>query len=217
VQLGAALLAVCAGCEAAGTDGAPVAAPSPPAAQSQLPPGHPPVDPPGGSVSVPAPFAGTGSGEAGLIWQDPAGWIVETPANSMRRAQYSVPGSGGDAECVVFYFGPGQGGDATSNAERWAGQFTQPDGGSSLERMQTETIRIDDLAVVFVEVSGTYSGGMMSGPPLELADYALVGAIVEGPDANWFFKLTGPAATVHEQRDAFMTMIRSLSRGSSFT
>ena len=30
----------------------------------------------------------------------------------MRRAQYRISGSGGDAECVVFYFGPGQGGDA---------------------------------------------------------------------------------------------------------
>jgi hypothetical protein len=48
----------------------------------------------------------------------------------MRRAQYKVPGPAGAGECVVFYFGPGQGGDAQSNAERWASQFTQPGGRS---------------------------------------------------------------------------------------
>ena len=30
---------------------------------------------------------------------------TRTPSSSMRRAQYRVPGAGGDAECVVFYFG----------------------------------------------------------------------------------------------------------------
>ena len=46
----------------------------------------------------------------------------------MRHAQYRVPGGNGDGECIVFYFGPGEGGDPMSNARRWAGQFDQPDG-----------------------------------------------------------------------------------------
>ena len=54
----------------------------------------------------------------------------------MRFAQYTVPGDAGPAECVVYYFGPGQGGDPTANAVRWARQFKQPDGSSSLDKMK---------------------------------------------------------------------------------
>ncbi len=185
--------------------------------QSELPPGHPPVSPDQSSMAVPAPLPGASGSEAGLSWQTPEGWVEEPPSNSMRRAQYRVSGPGGDAECVVFYFGPGQGGDVQSNAARWASQFTQPDGGSSLDRMKTESIEVGDVPVLLVEVSGTYSGGSMMGPPKELADHLLLGAIAEGGDSNWFFKFTGPADTVEAQREAFHAMIESLRRGSDFT
>jgi len=40
--------------------------------------------------------------------------------------------------------------------------------------------------------------------------YMLLGAIVEGPDANWFFKCTGPAATMKANRADFDAMIASV-------
>ena len=43
--------------------------------------------------------------------------------------------------------------------------------------------------------------------------YMLLGAIVGGRDANWFFKLTGAQATVEEQRDAFAGLLSSLRSG----
>ena len=64
----------------------------------------------------------------GVVWTAPPGWTVETPSSSMRRAQYRIAGPGGEAECVVFYFGPGQGGDAKANVARWAGQFRDAGG-----------------------------------------------------------------------------------------
>ena len=54
----------------------------------------------------------------GLTWTPPSDWVAETPSSSMRRAQYRIAGPGGPAECAVFYFGPGQGGDAKANAAR---------------------------------------------------------------------------------------------------
>ena len=182
-------------------------------AQSELPPGHPAVSAPQGDTGIASPPPGSGTGVAGLTWEAPVDWVAEPPRNAMRKAQYRVPGSGGDGECVVFYFGPGQGGDPQSNAKRWAGQFTRPNGGSALEAMRTEQIEIEGIQVLLVEVSGTYSGGMMGGPSLELVDHRLLGAVAQGADANWFFKFTGPASTVGEQQEAFMTMIRSLRRG----
>ena len=147
-----------------------------------------------------------------LEWEVPAGWIVEQPASSMRVAQYRVPGAGGDGECVVFYFGPGQGGDPTANAVRWARQFTQPDGSSSLDVMQVTELRQTRVPVRLVEVTGIYDGGMtMTDAPAEKKPgYMLLGAIAEGQNAPWFFKFTGPEATVKAQRPAFVSMLQSL-------
>jgi hypothetical protein len=130
----------------------------------------------------------------------------------MRRAQYRVPGAAGDAELAVFYFGPGQGGDAMSNARRWAGQFKRPDGSPALDTMKTSRLDGGPREILLVEVAGTYDGGMTmtAEPATPKPGYALLGAIVEGPDANWFFKLTGPEATLTSQRDAFLSLLQSL-------
>jgi hypothetical protein len=134
----------------------------------------------------------------------------------MRVAQYRVPGPGGDAECVVFYFGPGQGGDPRSNALRWASQFTQPDGRPSAEVMRSEALAGTPRPVQLVELTGTYDGGMtMTDAPAERRPgYMLLGGIADGPDAPWFFKFTGPEATVRAQREAFVGLLRSLRHGS---
>jgi hypothetical protein len=163
---------------------------------------------PPAATGLPAPPPGSGTGVSGLIWDIPKAWTEEQPSSNVRRAQYHVPGGGGDAECVVFYFGPGQGGDPLSNAQRWAGQFSQPDGSSTLEAMKTEQRSFAGYGVLWVEVTGTYQNVMVSGDAFP--DYELLGAIVPGPDANWFFKVTGPRATIEENRTLFEEMLSSL-------
>jgi hypothetical protein len=147
-----------------------------------------------------------------MTWTIPAGWVEVEPSSSMRRAQYRVPGPAGDGECAVFYFGPGQGGDAMSNAQRWAGQFTRPDGSKATSDLKTTSMQAGSRSVLLVEVAGTYDGGMTmtAEPSTPKPGYALLGAIVEGPDANWFFKLTGPEATITSQRDGFLSLLQSL-------
>jgi len=180
-----------------------------------LPPGHPPVGGQGTSPRIPAPPGGEPSGQ-GLTWTTPSAWTAETPTSSMRRAQYRIPGPAGPGECAVFYFGPGQGGDARSNAARWAAQFRAADGKPVGEAFKTREIKVGDMPVLLVEVAGTYVGGMGGGPGgPERPNYMLLGAIAKGPDANWFFRATGPRATLEAQRAAFEGMIRSLKRGSS--
>jgi len=183
-----------------------------------LPPGHPPIDAAAApSTALPPVPEGAGVGDTALTWTVPAGWVVEKPASSMRRAQYKVPGKAGDGECVVFYFGPGQGGDPIANAQRWADQFTTEDGGSAAGAMKTSTIEVGALKVFLVEVAGTYKGGMTmtAAPAVAKAGYRLLGAVAPGPDANWYFKFTGPDGTVNEQRDAFNLMVRSMKHGAS--
>ena len=186
---------------------------------AELPPGHPPTAGDagamaGGMAMVPSVDPRTGRGAAAIAWQAPAGWTAETPSNAMRRAQYRVPGAGGDGECVVFYFGPGQGGSPMANAERWAAQFADDKGQPATASMKTRTETVNGAQVLYVEAAGTYmSGGMMGDAVVPRPGWALLGAVVEGPDANWFFKFTGPAATVGAGRAAFEGMIRSVQHG----
>jgi len=164
--------------------------------------------------ALPPVPAGAGTGTAALTWEAPGDWEAVQPSSNMRRAQYRVPGASGDAECVVFYFGPGQGGDAMSNAYRWADMFTQPDGSSSRNVLTTESITVGDMAVLLVEVTGTYGGGRpMDGGGQPVPGQMLLGAVAEGADSNWFFKLTGPQETVEAQRGAFRAMMDSLKSG----
>lgn len=179
-----------------------------------LPPGHPPMGRPQPGPSVIAPPAGGGTGSQALVWTAPSGWTKEAPSSAMRRAQYRIPGSAGAGEMVVFYFGPGQGGDAKANVARWVSQFQRPDGKPVGDAFKTREIKVGDIPVVTVEVAGTYVGGMGGGPTAGAQpNYMLLGAVAEGPDASWFFRATGPRATLAEQRGAFDTMIRSIKRG----
>ena len=151
VALGAVLLISLTACGGGSQTQAPEQAATAPAGD-ELPPGHPPtgqVDP---NSMMPTPVMGAG---AALTWTMPAEWIQEPPANMMRQAQYRVPGPGGDGQCVVYYFGAGQGGGPQANAERWADQFEQPDGRSSREVLVTSESETNGLPTLLVELTGT--------------------------------------------------------------
>jgi hypothetical protein len=189
-----------------------------PAESTELPEGHPPIgdgsQAGGMGGGLPAPPPGTGRGAQAVSWSKPERWEDVEPSSRMRRAEYRIPGPEGDGSCAVFYFGPGQGGDPAANARRWAGQFRGP-GGAAAEP-ETTTLEIDGLDVLRVEVTGTYAASPgMGGPSAPLDDAMLLGAIVEGPDANWFFKCTGPQPTMAAAEDEFDALLRSLDTGAS--
>jgi len=170
-----------------------------------LPEGHPPMGSTGG-VTPPV------SGPAEIHWDVPQAWTAEAPASNMRKAQYRVPGSDGDGECIVYYFGPGQGGDPMSNAVRWAGQFAQPDGSSSQDLMKVTKLEGASFPVTLVEVTGIYDGGMTmtDQPATQKNGYMLLGGIAEASAGPWFFKFTGPERTVMAQRDGFVKMMETI-------
>ena len=145
----------------------------------------------------------------------PAGWATETPSSEMRKAQYAIPAAAGDAEggqCAVFYFGPGQGGDIQSNVDRWATQFTGA-GGHPTPAI-TETM-VGGRKVLKVTMEGTYNASTMTGgDAVPKPGTLLLGAIVEGPDSNWFFKCTGPAKTMQEHRKEFDALVESVRSNS---
>jgi hypothetical protein len=129
----------------------------------------------------------------------------------MRVATYAVPGPKGAAagECAVFFFGPGQGGSVDDNVARWAKQFE----GAPAPAKKTAA-NPAGLRVTRAEVGGTYlaPGGPMMQSTGKRPGYRLLGAIVEAPEGNVFFKLTGESATVAAAQADFDALVASVRR-----
>lgn len=145
--------------------------------------------------------------KAGIQWHEPSRWEKLSRRNPMRQATYRIPAAEGDTESgelAVFYFGQGQGGDVEANMQRWVGQFEL---GEKVEPERSIRSSGKFKQHVIQIAKGTYKSGM-PGQPTELKEgYALLGAIVETPRGNYFFKLTGPAKTVAAaKRDAFQML-----------
>jgi len=161
---------------------------------------------------APATFAAAPAapGAAGGIqWTVPARW---TPGagSAMRVATYAVPAAKGaePGECAVFFFGGGQGGGIEDNVARWGKQFE----GAPAPKSTTATVA--GMRVTRAELAGTYlaPGGPMMQSTGKRTGYRLLGAIVEAPGGNVFFKLTGPAATIAVAQADFDALVASVRK-----
>lgn len=191
-----------------------------PAGGQGMPPGHPPM--PGAQPSappgLPAGHPPTGGAAAGTLKYEPPGdWKPVKPSGSMRKAQYALPRAEGDSEdgeLVVFYFGKNEGGGTRDNIQRWKGQFTRADG-KPLEgdAGKTEEFEVSGLKITLLDVSGRYAPGMMPGAPTidPKDDHRMFAAVIETPGGPWFFKATGPSATMEAQSAAFRKLLEGMT------
>ncbi len=151
---------------------------------------------------------------AGIAWTVPTGWELG-PEHQMRVATYrihAIAGDPEDAECAVYFFGTGQGGTVDANLDRWAHQFTGPDGQSpaaKIEKQVNAGLKVSTLAV-----SGTYggAGGMMGQASAPKSNYRMRAAIIEAPEGLVFFKLTGSLNTVAAAENDFNSLLGSVHR-----
>lgn len=163
--------------------------------------------------SAPATVPMKPSGGSDLTWTPPSSWEAK-PASGMRAATYLVPAATGDtegAECAVF---TNIGGGVQANIDRWIGQFEQADGSSSAAKAKQKKETINGFAVTTVDLTGTFAGGgmAMGQPSTKKPNYRLLGAIVEGPSGEVFFKLTGPAKTMAAAQSEFQAMLKSVKK-----
>lgn len=152
-----------------------------------------------------------------LRWDDPPGWTRGRPSNPMRVAEYSIPKQGRDeenAELVINTFASGPGNTVEANIDRWVRQF-DPQG--SKEEIVKKDREVKGLKVHTVAMNGTYKGMMMPNSPAAKPKpgYRLVGAVVEVGNGLWFFKMTGPVATVKAAEPNFDKLIDSLRKAEA--
>ncbi|QDU62274.1 hypothetical protein Pan216_31410 [Planctomycetes bacterium Pan216] len=144
-------------------------------------------------------------------------WTRQNPKSRMRLVQYGLPAAKGDegkkAELVVFYFGPGGGGSVADNLERWKGQFSSTEG-----QPKEETFKVGDFKVTTLDITGTFKDKPAPFLPdfVERKGYRMLVAIVDTPEEGaYYFKITGPKATVGAQYDNWMKMLKSVKPAGS--
>ena len=137
----------------------------------------------------------------------PAKWEAEKTASRMRAAQFSVPGkAGGDkAECVFFYFGPGQAGGAQANLKRWAGQFAT----APKPKVEVKEAKVNDIPVAYLFGTGSLMVGPPFGAKVKKDNYSMAAAVLGTKPGYLFVKMTGPKAVVDAARADFQKMIES--------
>jgi hypothetical protein len=143
----------------------------------------------------------------GFAAEAPAAWTPTEPSSSMRLAQFSVPAARGAeaGEVAVFFFPSGQGGPQSANIERWASQFTTPDGKPVTPKVSTAKSGPNEITLV--ELNGNYARGVGMGPEGNAKpNQTLLVALVETANGRITLQLYGPAATVAAQRDAFLKL-----------
>jgi hypothetical protein len=154
--------------------------------------------------------ASTAAPAADITWTDPPSWTRSMRPSQMRKATYQIPHAPKDkedAELGIFYFGPGQGGTVDANVDRWVKQFSDV----PVDKVKRADRSANGLVQHTVEVeSGTFNAGAMMGQAKPKANYSLLGAIIEAPSGEYFFKLTGPADTVAAARADFYRLLDSV-------
>ncbi len=151
---------------------------------------------------------------AGVTFSPASNWVDLGPSG-MRNASYYMNPTEDDADSAtlaLYYFGPTEGGTVEHNLERWISQFTQPDESDSHTKSEMTEIIVDDMTAHVLEVFGTYLAGSMMGQPEEKSGYFLFGVVLEAPEGNLFFKLTGPEKTAKVMADELVELVKAIKK-----
>lgn len=154
---------------------------------------------------------------AGATFRPPSAWKDLGPGG-MRQANYTLgplEGERDSATMAVFYFGATQGGSVNENIERWISQMSLPDGGDSHKAVMRNDFNVDGMSAHLVELAGTYQAsarGMMGGVTESKENYRMAAVVLETPEGNLFFKLTGPDHTAQTMIEQFKAMLKEIKR-----
>lgn len=130
-----------------------------------------------------------------------AGWEEGAPS-SMRVASFAVKGADGATADVSVIPLPGNSGSVLDNVNRWRGQIQLPPLSSSEDpAVGTE---MEGKAGKMIVTHMISEGAVLDGKKA-----AISAAILKANGITWFFKMTGEAALVTAQREAFEEFVRS--------
>jgi hypothetical protein len=143
----------------------------------------------------------------------PSKWRIEPVESPARGGQWRVPplhGEGEGGEVVVFYFGPGLGGTPKENIEAWIGTMFNAEGHPAAAEVKHRVA--GGLKISQVVIFGTYNQviSLPGVPPQPKSNYGLLGAVIENPQGNIYWRFTGPEALVTANLPLFNKVVDSV-------
>jgi hypothetical protein len=131
----------------------------------------------------------------------PAGW-QEKPASQFRVASFDIVADGKKADVSVIPLG-GSSGGSLANLNRWRGQIGLPPVDEAGMKQAAETVEIAGMAAELYDIA----------PPAGDGTTGILGAILQGGDTAWYFKVIGDANLVKGQKANFIAFLKSVSLG----
>jgi hypothetical protein len=151
-------------------------------------------------------------GEGAFEMPVPDGWIRKQPKVNFIEHEFEVPAAEGDEKPGRVTI-MGAGGSIEKNIERWAAQFTQPDGSETADQLKTTKATVAGQDVTYVDIRGTYDDKppFAGGAGVKRENYRMLAAIISTKKAgNYFIKFYGPEKTVTGHEANFMKMVEGL-------
>lgn len=145
--------------------------------------------------------------------QVPKAFARVAPKSRIIQHEFQAKAGEGDDAKTARVTMMAAGGDVKANIQRWQGQFA----GGDPDKRKTEEMKVGDWQVYIVDVNGNYAermgGPFAGGKVVNHDDYAMAGAILVHPDGRKFFvKMIGPGDVVKANREAFVSMIKSIDK-----
>jgi hypothetical protein len=135
------------------------------------------------------------SGAPRIQWKTPEGW-TEVPPSSMRYASFSASvEDGGKIDISVVTF-PGDGGSDADNVNRWRGQIGLAPIDASAVTAQVAPLKTGDTTFSTTDIAGDKT--------------RTIAAWTRRDGRVWFFKATGPNASVGKEKPNFVKFIESV-------
>ena len=133
-----------------------------------------------------------------LKWQAPDEWKPK-PATAIRKGSFTVSRGGAEADLSITAF-PGDVGGLSANVNRWRGQVGLAPVDDSAIGTVTESFDANGLKFTMVDFAGPEGSGQQR----------ILAAFAPWQGGTWFFKLTGPAALVEDERPAFVAFLKTV-------
>jgi hypothetical protein len=153
--------------------------------------------PPNTTAAAPAPNDNNAA-QPQLHWTLPSGWTEVAPG-AMSIATFKVSGqNGAEAEVSVVPL-PGAAGGDMANVNRWRGQVGLPAAMADDLQKMGEAVQIGDQSATLYDVAGSDNAKR------------ILGVIQERSGTTWFFKMTGAAELVEQQKPEFTAFLKSLT------
>ena len=156
------------------------------------------ASPPPNTTAAAAAPKDNSAAQPGLHWTLPSGWTEVAPG-AMSIATFKVSGpNGAEAEVSVVPLPGAAGGDA-ANVNRWRGQVGLPAATADELQKMGEAVQISDQSATLYDIVGSDNAKR------------ILGVMQDRSGSTWFFKMTGEAGLVEQQKPEFIAFLKSVT------